>query len=152
VLTKRCDSVDPRNPEVIDLIDDLFDTMYAAKGRGLAAPQIGVLQRVCVVDVTWKEGVPNPIAFINPQITQTNKSEMIAQEQCLSIPDLPMGVLRPKSIVLTWETMFGESRTEAFEGNHARCIQHEIDHLNGKVIFDHQDPAQRAILEARYGA
>ena len=77
--------VDPTDPEVADLIEDLFETMYDAKGRGLAAPQIGVMKQVFVVDIAWKEAAPEPIAFINPLITSGSDDTEVADEQCLSL-------------------------------------------------------------------
>ncbi|QXT39761.1 peptide deformylase [Gymnodinialimonas ceratoperidinii] len=146
-LSQVCAPVDG---PVAGLVDDLFDTMYAAKGRGLAAPQIGVLARVFVVDVTWKEAAPTPLAFINPEIVSSSAETSVMEEQCLSIPDLPMAVSRPETVTLRWDTAEGTRREETFSGALARCIQHEQDHLDGRVIFDHQSPERRAELEAAY--
>lgn len=133
------------------LIADLFDTMYHAKGRGLAAPQVGVLLRAFVVDVTWKDGTPTPMVFVNPVVVDASRDDLrSAAEQCLSIPDLPMPVLRPYRITLEWQSPEGKPMTGAFEGPAARCILHELDHLDGRVIFDHQPPDDRAALEAIY--
>ena len=132
------------------LIEDLLDTMYAANGRGLAASQIGVLSRVFVVDVTWKEGSRDPRVFINPSVQHSGEDMRIMEEQCLSIPDLPMPVDRPEGVTLQWDTAEGETQSETFNGILARCIQHELDHLDGRVIFDHQPPTRRAELEAAY--
>ncbi|WP_375279271.1 peptide deformylase [Pseudooctadecabacter sp.] len=150
VLTQICAPVDVNAPDVAALIEDLFDTMYDAKGRGLAAPQIGVLQRMFVVDVTWKEGPPEPRVFINPEVASTSDAASEMSEQCLSIPDLPMSVTRPDHIQLRWSTRAGDRLEARFDGILARCILHEFDHLNGKVIFDHQPAPLRADLEARY--
>lgn len=149
---------DPRLAEVCapvgapssELIQDLFDTMYAAEGRGLAAPQIGVLSRVFVVDVSWKEGTYDPRVFINPTVQQFGEDIGTMEEQCLSIPDLPMAVTRPKAVTLAWDTVEGTRQEATFTGMLGRCIQHEYDHLNGRVIFDHQAPETRAELEATY--
>lgn len=149
---------DPRLSAVCDhvarvdqqLIEDLYDTMYAANGRGLAAPQIGVMQRVFVVDVTWKEGARSPRVFVNPVVQSRGEDMRSMEEQCLSIPDLPMDVHRPEAVVLAWDTPEGHRMEETFTGILARCILHELDHLDGRVIFDHQTPARRAELEATY--
>lgn len=150
VLTQPCAPIDLADPHLPALIADLFDTMYAAKGRGLAAPQIGVLQRVFVVDVSWKEGTPDPRAFVNPVLRGAGEDRGTLDEQCLSIPDLPMPVTRPEQIELDWHTADGAASSAVFNGLLARCIQHEFDHLNGTVIFDHQAPAARMQLEAAY--
>lgn len=132
------------------LISEMFETMYAAKGRGLAAPQIGVMQRVFVVDVTWKEGVYSPRVFINPIVERNGEEIGTVEEQCLSIPDLPMPVERPLQVELTWDTVDGTQMRDTFDGNLSRCILHELDHLDGCVILDHQTPDNRAALEAAY--
>ena len=132
------------------LIADLFATMYAAKGRGLAAPQIGVAARAFVVDVTWKEGAKTPRVFVNPVVQSTSDEAAVMEEQCLSIPDLPMPVTRPRSVVLAWIDGAGVARSATFEGIEARCILHELDHLDGRVILDHQAPDSRRELEAAY--
>lgn len=149
VLSQSCAPVDRADPDLAVLIQDLFDTMYAAKGRGLAAPQIGVLKRVFVVDVSWKEGTPDPRAFINPKVAST-RGLLTLDEQCLSIPGLPMPVERPEHITLRWTDQSGATAARQFSGMLARCIQHENDHLNGTVVFDHQSPEARAKREASY--
>ncbi|MCF2871814.1 peptide deformylase [Octadecabacter sp. G9-8] len=150
VLTQPCARIDLDDPALPDLVQDLFDTMYAAKGRGLAAPQIGVLKNVFVVDVTWKEGTPDPRAFINPRAFAVMGDDLTLDEQCLSIPGLPMQVTRLDLVELGWDNLDGSYSHAPFDGMFARCIQHEFDHLNGTVIFDHQTPDARAQLEAQY--
>lgn len=150
VLSQMCSAVDPTDPALPSFINDLFDTMYAANGRGLAAPQVGVVQRVFVIDVTWKEGAPDPRFFINPEVIGQGDTTSMVDEQCLSIPELPMPVVRPDSVTLRWQNVGGDVLEKQFDGILARCIQHELDHLNGRVIFDHQAPANRAKLEAAY--
>ncbi len=150
VLMQVCAPVDPADPAVTDLIKNLFDTMYAANGRGLAASQIGVLKRVFVVDVSWKEGTRAPMAFVNPQLENVSAARTELDEQCLSIPDLPMTVSRPDKIELHWDDPQKGRSSANFAGLIARCIQHELDHLNGTVIFDHQSADVRHTLEARY--
>lgn len=135
----------------VALVEDLFDTMYAANGRGLAAPQIGELSRVFVVDVSWKEGARDPRAFVNPVVERRGEDIGTMEEQCLSIPEFPMAVARPLQVTLSWDGSEGRLR-DTFDGILARCIQHELDHLDGKVIFDHQTPEKRAALEALYAS
>ena len=150
VLSQLCAPVDLSDEQVPHLITDLIDTMYSAQGRGLAAPQIGVLQRVFVIDVTWKGGTPDPLSFINPQIIAHSDAAHVVVEQCLSIPQLPMPVTRPSEIDLSWDTVEGLRKSAHFVGDAARCIQHELDHLDGRVIFDHQSAEDRIALEAAY--
>ena len=150
LLALVCTPVDATDLDVSQLVRDLFGTMYSAEGRGLAAPQIGVLSRVFVIDVTWKEAERTLIAFINPTITAHSDTAVEVMEQCLSIPHLPMPVTRPSEIDLSWDLADGTRTTAHFTGNEARCIQHELDHLIGRVIFDHQLAEDRAALEAAY--
>ena len=152
VLAQMCEPVDLADLALPTLVEDLFETMYAANGRGLAAPQIGVLQRVFVVDMSWKEGTYDPLVFINPVIENTSKEIITMDEQCLSIPDLPMPVRRPDHIQLSWKSRNGIETSDIFNGILARCIQHEFDHLNGTVIFDHQSPEDRTALEIAYAS
>lgn len=151
-LSQVCAPVADDDPGLAQLIDDLFDTMYAAMGRGLAAPQIGVMQRIFVVDVTWKDAGRTPMAFINPGVAVApDAGRVVGDEQCLSIPGLPMQVERPDQVLVHYRTPDGRDVTRHFGGNEARCIQHEMDHLEGRVIFDHQPQDRRARLEAAYG-
>lgn len=150
-LTEVCAPVTTPDPGLPGLIDDLYETMYAAQGRGLAAPQIGVMQRIFVVDVSWKDGPPDPRVFVNPVVEQSCDNIGTMEEGCLSLPDLPMPVTRPLEVTLSFDTPEGRAH-DTFDGILARCIQHELDHLNGRVILDHQTPADRAALDAQYAS
>ncbi|MBO9452642.1 peptide deformylase [Tropicibacter sp. R16_0] len=132
------------------LIADMFDTMYAANGRGLAAPQIGVLKRVFVMDCGWKEGEPTPLAMINPFIMAAERTEVIGAEGCLSIPGIMVTVSRPKAVTVQWTAPEGDIHMADFDGFEARCILHEFDHLNGMVTFDRLDEIARRTAEAHY--
>lgn len=127
-----------------DLITDMFDTMYAAKGRGLAAPQIGVMQRVFVMDCHWKEGTADPIAMINPVLIAAERIPVVMDEGCLSIPGITVEVERHKAVTVTWQSETGEFHMNDFDGIEARCILHEMDHLNGIVTLDHLSDEDRA--------
>ncbi len=119
------------------LARDMLDTMYAAPGRGLAAPQVGVTERLFVMDATWKEGVPDPRVFVNPQIV-AREGEQVNEEGCLSIPGVPWRVARPARVTLVFDGSGGR-RSESFEGFAAACVCHEMDHLDGVLIVDHPD-------------
>jgi peptide deformylase len=134
------------------VVVDLFDTMYDAPGRGLAGPQIGVMKRIFVIDVTWKDGARSPIAFVNPRIVETSETCSDGQEACLSIPGISTCVTRPDWIVLAWSGVDGRAHSRRFDGAEARCAQHELDHLNGVVTLLHLDPAARARADADYAA
>lgn len=148
-LSEVCAPVGPAD-NLTALVADMFDTLYAAKGRGLAAPQVGVMKRLFVVDVTWKDGTPDPRVFINPSVVATSETFAAMDEQCLSIPDLPMPVDRPEWVDLEWQTAPRRPMSARFSGVEARILLHELDHLNGRVILDHQPADRRQTLDARY--
>ncbi|MCG3268733.1 peptide deformylase [Yoonia sp. I 8.24] len=116
------------------LADDMLDTMYSATGRGLAAPQVGISQRIFVTDVSWKEAEPTPLVFVNPQITAQSDETKIGPEGCLSIPDRRFDVPRPVWIDMKWQDIDGAENTARFDGMQAICACHELDHLNGVLI------------------
>ena len=132
------------------LIADMFETMYAAPGRGLAAPQIGVLKWIFVMDVGWKDGPKTPVAMINPQVTWASDTLQTTAEGCLSIPGVLVDVDRPDAVAMAWTDEDGRLREERFTGFAAVCVQHELDHLDGIVTFDRIPPEIRAAAEAAY--
>ncbi|ABF65311.1 Peptide deformylase [Ruegeria sp. TM1040] len=132
------------------LIDDVLETMYAAPGRGLAAPQVGVLKRVFVMDVDWKEGPRNPVVMIYPEVLWRSDDTTLAKEACLSIPGLSTRITRPTKIRIRWQDADRAAQEQTFDGFAARCIQHEYDHLDGRVTFDHFSSEERRLLEAQY--
>ena len=128
----------PSEDDCTALAQDLLETMYAAPGRGLAAPQVGVLSRVFVMDCSWKEGLPDPRVFVNPEIV-ARAGEQVNEEGCLSIPDTPRRVARAARVTLAFDGPDGSRRSETFEGLPAACVQHEMDHLDGVLILDHPE-------------
>ena len=150
VLTQKCALVREIDDEIIALCDDLLDTMYAAPGRGLAAPQIGALRRVFVMDTTWREGDHSPRVFINPEISDPSERRVTGPEGCLSIPGVTTDVERADSITLRWTALDGSLFVERLTGFDAVCAQHEFDHLEGLVTFDRLPADQRQSIEASY--
>ena len=130
------------------LAADMLETMYAADGRGLAAPQIGVLTRVFVMDASWKTGVAAPETFLNPEIVWRSDEVVTSAEGCLSIPGVLADVMRAKEIILRWVMVDGSVSAQKLTGFRAICAQHEIDHLDGIVTLDHLSPDARALAEA----
>ena len=128
---------DPVLGDVTKLARDILDTMYAAPGRGLAGPQVGVTERLFVLDATWKDGLPDPRVFVNPEIVARD-GRQVNEEGCLSIPDTPRRVARPAEITLAFDGASGR-REERFAGFAAACICHEMDHLDGVLILDHPE-------------
>lgn len=140
-LRRRCAAVGAVTDEVRALARDLLDTMYDAGGRGLAAPQLGDLRRVFVIDAGWKEGAPEPRAFVDPRIVAASREVATGVERCLSIPDRPRSVTRPVWIVLRWTGLDGAEREERLKGAWSVLAQHEADHLDGRLLLDHDGPA-----------
>jgi peptide deformylase len=128
------------------LMDDMLETMYAAPGIGLAAPQVGRPVRVMVVDVADKEEKPQPYRMVNPQIVAASDSLRITNEGCLSVPDFFADVERADTITVAYLDENGESRTLAADGMLATCIAHEIEHLEGVLFVDHLSLVKRNII------
>ena len=151
-LTTVCDPVGKVTAATRKLVLDMFETMYEAPGRGLAAPQVGVMQRIFVTDTTWKEGDRTPLVFINPEITDRATDLVTQEEGCLSIPGVLTPIARPAEVTLRWTDLEGMPREQRFTGFAAACVQHELDHLDGILTLDRLDPRQRAGIEAALSA
>lgn len=147
-LRLPCLPVGEVTPDILTLTKDMLATMYAAEGRGLAAPQVGVLRRLFVMDVVWKDDERAPQVFIDPLITATSAEMASFTEGCLSIPGVPSPVSRPAAVTLEWTGPDGARRSETFTGIAAVCVQHEYDHLNGRLCIDlMEEEARRAASE-----
>jgi peptide deformylase len=151
-LAQTCTLVEGITPEIEALAGDMLETMYAAPGRGLAAPQVGVLQRMFVMDVGWKEGKSDPLVCINPMLQEVSEDRAEAEEGCLSIPGVTAMVNRPAQVQMVWTGLGGARYVQSFDGFAAACVQHELDHLDGVVTFDHLTADIRAALIAEYHA
>jgi len=150
VLREPTPDVEAFDDELKVLVDDLFATMAAAEGAGLAAPQVGVSRRVCVVDVRHVEGDHARIALVNPRVTEASSEREREPEGCLSIPGVTEVVNRPARVVVEGLTPEGEPVRVEAEGLYARALQHEIDHLDGVLFVDHLTPLKRRLLLKRY--
>ncbi|MEL6960749.1 MAG: peptide deformylase [Pseudomonadota bacterium] len=127
--------------------DDMLETMYDAPGIGLAAPQVGVLQRVLVMDcVKDEDAAPEPMVLVNPKILEVSEDLNIYEEGCLSIPEQYAEVERPAEVIVEWQDVTGKTMKERFDGLWATCVQHEIDHLNGKLFIDYLKPLKRQMI------
>lgn len=151
ILRKKVDIMDLNKfDNYIELIDDMFDTMYEEEGIGLAANQVGVDLDLMVIDVTHLEEYENlePMVFINTKILEEEGSIEI-EEGCLSIPEIRASIERPETIVAKFYDEEGNSKTEKFSGILCRVILHEIDHLNGKFFTDYLSPAKRKLVHSK---
>ena len=146
-LKKVADPVADISDELRALADDMLETMYDAPGIGLAAPQVGVLQRLIVLDCVKEEGAdPRPLAMFNPEVLATSEEQNTYEEGCLSIPDQYAEVTRPAEVTVRWIDVDGNEVQEDFDGLWATCVQHEIDHLNGKLFIDYLKPLKRQMI------
>ncbi len=143
-VAKPVATVDAR---IRQLVDDLFETMYAAPGIGLAATQVNVHERVIVIDIS--EDHSQPLVFINPEVEVLHGGEREYDEGCLSVPGFYETVVRPERIRVSALDRNGEPFTLEPEGLLAVCIQHEIDHLNGKLFVDYLSPLKRQRIRSR---
>ena len=148
VLRQRATPVARVDDAVRQLVDDLFETMRAAKGVGLAANQIGIAQRVAVVDVGEEQ--PPALVLINPVITKRSEEVEVAEEGCLSIPEIFGEVERPLGVVLEALDRDGRPYRLRLSGFKARAVQHEIDHLDGILFLDHLSAIKRSLLMAKW--
>lgn len=153
VLRQISSPVEEITPELQTLIDDMFVTMYAAPGIGLAAIQVGVPKRLLVIDLQEPESdeegaepVKDPRVFINPEILESSDITVPYNEGCLSVPDQYAEVLRPDRIRARWQERDGTVREEWIEGLLAVCLQHEMDHLNGILFIDHLSRLKRDMI------
>ncbi|MEM7522518.1 MAG: peptide deformylase [Pseudomonadota bacterium] len=144
-LKKVCDPVaDPAS--LSDLAANMLDTMYDAPGIGLAAPQVGVNARLIVMDCSDKEEESEPMVLINPVILDASTTLKEHEEGCLSIPDQYGMITRPAEVTVKWETPEGDIREALMDGLRATCVQHEIDHLNGKLFIDYLGSVRRQMI------
>ncbi|MBO7197210.1 MAG: peptide deformylase [Tidjanibacter sp.] len=157
ILRKECKEIDATYPELGKLIEDMFATMYASEGVGLAAPQIGKDIRLFVVDGTPFEDV-DPTAkdfkkvFINPEIYEESEEEVLMNEGCLSVPGIHEDVYRPESIRINYLDENFEEHDEELTGWPARIVQHEYDHLDGFVFTDRLSTIRKTLLRNKLGA
>jgi peptide deformylase len=146
VLKAKAKPVENIDGGIVRLMDDMLETMYRAPGIGLAAPQIGILQRVIVVDVADKDEKPQPFAMANPEILWKSDETSVHNEGCLSLPDHYADVTRPKQVRLRYIDRDGEVRELDADNLLATCVQHEIDHLNGVLFIDHISLLKRNMI------
>lgn len=139
VLRSVCTPVDAFDAALTQSANAMLDIMYAANGRGLAAPQTGLTIRLFVMDSNWKTGDPTPNVFVNPEMTDCSETVAVLEEGCLSIPNQTSRVARPDRVNLRWQTLDGAFQTGVFAGFEAACVQHEIDHLNGVLCTDYPE-------------
>lgn len=154
VLRKTASEVTPDYPDLKELIENMFETMYASEGVGLAAPQIGRADRIVVIDAdpvkdSFPECAGRKLVLINPEIEILGDDEVSREEGCLSLPGLSEKVSRVEKIRLTWLDENLEKHTEEISGFLARIVQHECDHLEGKLYIDHISMIRKQLIKSK---
>ncbi len=149
VLEKQAEAVTEFDtPELHKLIEDMFESMYAAKGVGLAAPQIGIAKRIAVIDLSVAEDPAQKIVLINPEIIRKEEFQT-GEEGCLSLPGFREQVTRPKIVTVRAQNIKGEPFEMTGEELLARAFAHEIDHLNGRLYISHVSALKRDLIRRK---
>lgn len=144
ILRQRAKAVECLDTEIKDLVDQMAQTMYSNEGVGLAAPQVGISKRIIVLDIG--EGL---ISLINPEILKKNEIKELLEEGCLSLPETRVEVTRATEIIVKGMDENGEFVEYHAKGLFARAVQHEMDHLDGKLIIDYASSISRTILHSK---
>lgn len=148
-LKVKCAPVEAVDGTVRRLMDDMLETMYAAPGIGLAAPQVAVHRRVIVADIATRDAAPEPIRMANPEIVWESDEELTHEEGCLSLPQEFADVTRPARVRIRYLDHENELREREIEGLLATCLQHEMDHLDGILFVDHISRLKRTMILKR---
>jgi peptide deformylase len=145
-LKKKAKPVAVVDADVRQLMDDMLETMYAAPGIGLAAPQIGELKRVIVLDIDREDVKTGQIVMANPEIIEASDEDATYEEGCLSVPEHYSDVARPAKVTVRYLDRDGATREMVCEGLLSTCVQHEIDHLDGILFIDHISSLKRNMI------
>ena len=145
-LKQKAAFVPEVSAELLRLMDDMLETMYVAPGIGLAAPQVGVSQRILVVDISKEDEPKSPWRMINPEIIWASDEDNVYEEGCLSVPEHYADVTRPASVRVRFMDHTGKTREESFDGLMATVVQHEMDHLDGILFIDHLSNLKRNMI------
>ena len=142
-ISKKVEIIDD---SITSTLDQMLECMYQNNGIGLAAPQVGILKRLIVIDCSDNKDIKKPLKLINPEIIKLSKNISEFEEGCLSLPSQYAKVIRPSEITLKYKNTKGMICESEFSGLEATCIQHEIDHLDGKLFVDHISKLKKNII------
>lgn len=148
VLTKRAEEVSEFDKRLARLVDDMFETMYGAPGVGLAAPQVGILKRLFVMDCSSGKNPKQKIALINPVI-DSEEGDQSGDEGCLSFPGIYFQVKRPQRVIVRAQDLNGSAFTLDVMDLEARCVEHETDHLDGELFINYLSPLKRDLVKRK---
>ncbi len=150
ILRKVAAAIERVDADVRRLADDMLESMYGAPGIGLAAPQVGVSRRLIVTDTSADKDKPTPLVMINPKIVRLGPQTATHEEGCLSIPDVKVDVERPTTLIVEFVDRDGKVQELSVDGLLATAVQHEIDHLDGRLIIDYLSRLKRDIIVRRF--
>ena len=150
MLRQVSEAVETVDERVVQLMDDMLETMYAAPGVGLAAVQVGVPRRVIVIDIADEDEPRSPICLVNPEIVRLGDNMRLYEEGCLSLPDVLVDIERPADVTVRYVDREGKQQELEAEGLLATVVQHEIDHLDGKLIIDFLSRLKRDMVVRRF--
>jgi len=148
ILRKKTTRIQDIDDEIKTLAEDMLETMYENKGIGLAAPQIGILKKIVTVDISGPEKRENPMVLINPEIYE-KQGEVEGEEGCLSLPGFRCNVKRAEKIKVRFLDVDGKEHDISADELMSVCIQHEVDHLNGRLIIDYAGKLKRSMYEKK---
>lgn len=150
ILRRKAVTVERVDDELRRLADDMLETMYAAPGIGLAAPQVNVSRRLIVLDTARDDKTKRPLVLINPKIAKLGPETRVYEEGCLSIPDVLVEIERPSTVTVKYIDRTGKTAEIEADGLLATALQHEIDHLDGKLIIDFLTRLKRDMIVRRF--
>ena len=148
-LRQKAQPVECVDDAIRRFMDDMLETMYASKGCGLAATQVGIGKRIIVMDLKHQYPDSQPYKMVNPEILWKSEELSPFDEGCLSVPEQTAEVLRPSSVTVRYLDEWGQAHEEKVDGFFATCVQHEIDHLDGKLFIDYLSPIKRDMMIRR---
>jgi peptide deformylase len=148
-LRKPAAPVEAVDDGIRALAEDMLATMYEAPGIGLAATQLGVMKRIMVMDCAGKDEPEQPMVLLNPEILWASEETETSEEGCLSIPEIYDDVTRPARVRVRWLGLDGETREQEFGDRWAVCVQHEVDHLNGRLFIDYLSGVKRTMITSK---
>lgn len=148
VLTQRANEVTEFDENLSKLVDNMFETMYGAPGVGLAAPQVGILKRLFVMDCSSGRNKQQKVVLINP-VMETEEGEQVGEEGCLSFPGIFVQVTRPQRVVVRAQDTDGSPFTLDIMDLEARCVAHETDHLDGELFIEYLSPLKRDLTKRK---
>jgi len=148
VLSREAEPVVEFDGQLAELVENMFETMHAASGVGLAAPQVALAKKLFVMDCSGGKDPQQRIVCINPQIIET-KGKIVSEEGCLSFPGIYFEIERPEVVTVTAQDVHGKEFTIETQGLAARCVTHETDHLYGKVFIEYLSPLKRDLIKRK---